>query len=175
MKEGCTLKKLLVLLLLFWLCASPATACFGPKLFVGMAASGAGAGKDVEILYALVTLYVQEKTGVESVRVDFADGEEPLRQIEAEKVDLAFVVDDSPDADVVSDVDDVVFAVAGYPQLVSGVRPRNDLQFTTVLPALRKLNRLIQPDDMAQLAEMVEQGDSAMQAVRKLLMQRRWI
>ena len=60
-------------LLLVLLVSAPARACFGPKLFVG-----AGPEIQEEALFALLTLYIQEKTGVVSTRVEIAKNQRPL-------------------------------------------------------------------------------------------------
>jgi len=59
--------------------------------------------------------------------------------------------------------------------LVAGSRPVNDLQFTTVLPAVAKLNRLLTSADVELLVRQVEVGKSAMSVARKFLMGNRWI
>ena len=148
--------------LLVALLCSPVQACFGPKLFVGV-----GTGPQDEALFALITLYVQEKTGVESTRVDIEKEQDPLALLAGNKVDLVFVHSDS--------LDNTAFQIAGLPLLSTGKRPLEDLQFTTVLPAIRKLNRLLQREDVVLLISRVEAGDSAMSAARKFLMERRWI
>lgn len=157
------LRHLLLLLLLLALTCQPLVACFGPKLFVGV-----GAGAEAAVLYAMVTLYVQEKTGVESTRVDFFEGQEPLAELTAEKVDLAFMT-------TARITPAIVFNLEGFTALATGKRPLDDLQFTTVLPAIRKLNALVQPEDVTALVQQVKAGASAMVVVRKLFMQRRWI
>ena len=149
--------------LLAVLISSPVQACFGPKLFVG-----AGSTTQQELLYALVTLYVQEKTGVESTRVDVDVSENPLELLSAEKVDLVFVP-------AIKSTNEAVFELPDLPPLVSGPRPINDLQFTTVLPAVSKLNRLLTSADVERLASQVEAGKSAMSVARKFLMENRWI
>jgi hypothetical protein len=154
---------MLVIVLLSVLISVPVQACFGPKLFVG-----AGATNQQELLYALVTLYVQEKTGVESTRFDVGVGENPLDLLSAEKVDLVFVP-------VHESVKEAVFQLSGLPSLVAGPRPVNDLQFTTVLPAVAKLNRLLTSADVELLTRQLETGNSAMSVARKYLMKNRWI
>ena len=140
----------------------PAQACFGPKLFVG-----AGQSVQDQALFALVTLYVQEKTGVESTRIDIGKGEDPLALLAEAKADLVFVWSDT--------LDNAVFQITGMPLLASGKRPLEDLQFTTVLPAISKLNRLLKQEDVERLVKRIEAGDSAMAAARKFLMELRWI
>ncbi|MDT8440984.1 MAG: hypothetical protein RQ723_04915 [Desulfuromonadales bacterium] len=154
----------LILLLCGGLLLAPgSSACFGPKLYVGLAG-----GVEAEVMYALTTLYIKEKTGVESLRVDLAADVDPLHELVANRLDLAL-------AAAVGDRPDRVLAHPGYPVLVSGVRPREDLQFTTVLPALARLDRLLATEDLDELVRRVNAGESAMAAVRRLLMERRWI
>ena len=156
------LNAIVATVLLVALFTAPVQACFGPKLFVA-------AGKSVqdEALFALVTLYVQEKTGVESTRVDIENGQDPLTLLSGEKADLVFVLSE--------DHDDAVFQIAGLPLMVTGKRPLEELQFTTVLPAIRKLNRLLKQADVELIINRMGTGDSAMAAARKFLMELRWI
>jgi glycine betaine/choline ABC-type transport system substrate-binding protein len=151
------------LLCLLFLVASPVHACFGPKLFVG-----SGTGAQEEVLFAIVTLYIQEKTGVESTHVEVTKHQNPLGLLTEEKVDLVFIHANEPSQQT-------VFQLAGLPALVTGPRPLNDLQFTTVLPAIKKLNRLLKKEDIELLAGQVDAGQSAMSAARKFLMENRWI
>ena len=152
----------IVLTLLLVMMFAPVQACFGPKLFVG-----AGQSVQDEALFALVTLYVQEKTGVESTRIEIEAGQDPLSLITAEKADLVFVASDS--------LDNTVLQIAGMPLLVTGPRPLEELQFTTVLPAIKKLNRLLKKADVELLVSQIEAGESAMATARKFLMELRWI
>ncbi len=149
--------------LLALLLSTQVFACFGPKLFVG-----AAKGAENEVLYALVTLYIQEKTGVESTPVDVAQDSDPLGLIVEEKADLVFVQRQEP-------AGEIVFQVAGLPVLVTGKRPLEDLQFTTVLPAIRKLNRLLKLEDVEELASQVQAGQSAMSVAREFFMKNRLI
>lgn len=142
---------------------TPAQACFGPKLFVG-----AGQTVEEEALYALVTLYVEEKTGVESTFVAVGSHVDPLSLLTEDKADLVFVTANTVNVEA-------PFYVEGFPALHSGKRPQEELQFTTVLPAINKLKRLISREDIAQIVARVKAGESAMAVVRKFLMQRRWI
>jgi hypothetical protein len=151
------------IILLGALISTPVQACFGPKLFVG-----AGATVQQETLYALVTLYVQEKTGVESTSVEVSDSQSPFDLLSAEKVDLIFIPVNEP-------LNEAVFHLPGLPALVSGPRPVNDLQFTTVLPAISKLNRLLTSADFELLVGQVKAGKSAMSVARKFFMENRWI
>lgn len=153
-----TLTLLAALLLLA--AAPPARSCFGPKLYVGV-----GSGAEAELLHALVVLYLKEKTGVESVRVDLGE-RDPRAEIAAERLDLAL-----------SGVGDgsVLLGVAGFPLLLAGKRPHEDLQFTTVVPALRKLARLLNAEILRQPLAEVRGGASPAAAARQLLRQRGWL
>ena len=157
------LKGFLALVICSVLVVGPAAACFGPKLYVGI-----GGEPRQEILYALVALYVQEKTGVESERVSLASGEEPAQALAAERVDLVFATASLSGAET-------LLAVPGYPVLVSGPRPLTDLQFTTVVPALRKLAARLTPRDLQELEARVAAGEKPLAAARHLCMERRWL
>ena len=157
-----TLTNWFLLYVLLLCLASNALACFGPKLFVA-----AGESPEEETLFALVTLYVEEKTGVESNRV-VVERNDPLALIREDKADLVFAVLDQ-------NGDDTVFVLDGLPALVTGKRPVEDLQFTTVLPAIKKLQRVITRDEVTDLIEQVRDGGSAMAVVRKFFMERRLI
>ena len=163
------LRPLTALALAFVLCclvlpwASPAAACFGPKLYIGVAADARQ-----ELLYALTALYVQEKTGIESERVRLAEGESPLAALSADRVDMVFIA-------TVPVGTDSLLAWPGYPALVSGSRPLTDLQFTTVVPALRKLAGLLTPRELTELESKVAAGETPTAAARRLFMERRWL
>lgn len=157
------IRSLVLVFLLTMLAGSPAQACFGPKLFVG-----AGQGGQEEALFALVTLYIQEKTGVVSTRVEIEKSQDPLDLLPGEKADLVFVLTDKT-------LDNTVFRIEGLPLLATGKRPLEDLQFTTVLPAIRKLNRLLKYADVALLVSRIDAGESAMAVARQFFMEHRWI
>lgn len=154
-----------VLLLVCWalLQPVPAQACFGPKLYIGAPVTTQGA-----LLFELVALYVKEKTGTESVRVELKAGDDPLAALRGDKVDLAF-------AAAAPGPEPALLQVSGLPLLVSGKRPLEDLQFTTVGPALAKLNKLLQPQDLGALIQNVEQGAPPAATARKFLMAKGWI
>jgi hypothetical protein len=156
-------RSLVLVILLVTLASLPAQACFGPKLFVGV-----GQGGQNDVVFALVALYVQEKTGVESKRVEIKIGQDPLTLLFGEKADLVLVSADET-------LDNTVFHVEGLPLLATGKRPLEELQFTTVLPAIRKLNRLLKYEDVARLINRVDAGESAMAVAREFLMEHRWI
>jgi hypothetical protein len=156
-------RSLVLVILLVTLASLPAQACFGPKLFVGV-----GQGGQNDVVFALVALYVQEKTGVESKRVEIKIGQDPLTLLFGEKADLVLVSADET-------LDNTVFHVEGLPLLATGKRPLEELQFTTVLPAIRKLNRLLKYEDVTRLINRVDAGESAMAVAREFLMEHRWI
>lgn len=141
----------------------PATACFGPKLYIGVAAE-----PRQEMLFALVSLYVVEKTGVQSEQVTLKSDDPPAKALAAEKVDLVFAP--APLANV-----ETVLAIPGYPLLASGSRPLNDLQFTTVVPALRKLGTLLTPGDLLALEARIAAGEKPLAAARWLCLEKRWL
>ena len=157
------IRSLVMAMLLVTLACSPVQACFGPKLFVGV-----GQGGQNDVVFALVTLYVQEKTGVESKRVEIEKDQDPLALLSNEKADLVLMLADET-------LDNTVFHVEGLPLLATGKRPLEELQFTTVLPAIRKLNRLLKYEDVARLVGRVDTGESAMAVAREFFMERRWI
>ncbi|BCR05346.1 hypothetical protein DESUT3_24150 [Desulfuromonas versatilis] len=155
-------QSLLLLLVSLLAFALPAEACFGPKLYLGT-----GTGARADVLYEVVSLYVKEKTGTESVRVEL-NGKQPLVELRAERVDMVFW-----DGDTVAEP--ALLVVEGGPALISGKRPLQDLQFTTVAPALRKLARLLRGEQVAELAARVEAGAPPAAAARRFLMDQGWI
>jgi hypothetical protein len=157
------LKAFLATVALMVLAVAPAAACFGPKLYVGVAAD-----PRQELLFALISLYVVEKTGVESERLLLAAGESPATALAEERVDLALTAAPIEGAET-------LLAVPGYPLLASGPRPLTDLQFTTVAPALRKLATLLTAADLAALEKRVAGGEKPLAAARRLLRERRWL
>ncbi len=156
------IRLLILFLFLLTLNAAPVAACFGPKLYLG-----AESGAQGEVLFALVSLYVKEKTGTESVRVDL-DGKDPLAELRADKVDLIFWGGVVP-------VEPVVLRIDGLPLLISGPRPLEDLQFTLVAPALKKLGRLLTAEQVMELADQVSQGAPPAASARRFLMSQGWI
>jgi hypothetical protein len=70
---------------------------------------------------------------------------------------------------------ETVLAIPGYPLLASGSRPLTDLQFTTVVPALRKLATLLTPRDLLALEARIAAGEKPLAAARWLCLERRWL
>jgi len=151
-------------LLLFAFLLIPATGqpCFGPRLFIA-----ADTSAQQQALYALVSIYLKEKTGTESTPVS-SDGGLAGDLIATDKADLAIC---RPGGDEAS----VVFAVPGVPLICSGDRPRSDIQFTLVLPALKKLSGLLAADDFRELSATVAEGRPPLAAARAFLDARGWL
>lgn len=141
----------------------PAQGCFGPKLYIGTPATAQGA-----LMFEVVALYVKEKTGTEAVRVELKTGDDPLAAIRGDKVDLAFAV-------AAPGPEPALLQISGLPLLLSGKRPLEDLQFTTVAPALAKLDKLLTSQDLEPLIQKVDQGAAAAATARKFLMAKGWI
>lgn len=149
-------------LLLALILPVPTPACFGPKLFLGL-----GSDAQSQMLGALVMVYVKEKTGVETLAV-------PLEEMESRG---GF---DEEHADMVLTSREglhgrVLLSLPGAPALLVGKRPAEDLQFSTVLPALNKLSGLLKPEHLAQLLEKDAQVLSPSAAARRFLTENRWI
>lgn len=145
-----TRRSLLLILLLLW--TTPAWACFGPKLYIGVEVGVTG-----DLNFALLSLYIKEKTGVEAVRVEVA-GKDAIAAIAAAKeVDLASAPATSAGG---------LFLLPDGKTLLVGKRVRDDLQFTTVLPALKKLQQLLAHVDGATLLARVRAGEGALAVAR---------
>jgi hypothetical protein len=153
--------KIFCLVMLALFCSGQALACFGPKLFLGVPDDAEG-----QVLTSIVAIYVKEKTGVETNRVDIGR-QDVAEQIVADKLDYGF----SGNTDGLQ----IILSVEGLPPLVSGPRIQNDLQFTTVAPALRRLQKLLKMNHIEQILKDVQDGDLPMAAARKFLMAQRWI
>ena len=140
------------LLILFLLCTAPAWACFGPKLYIGVEPGLAG-----DLNFALVSLYIKEKTGVEAVRVAMAGKDAVAAVAAAAQVDLATAP--ATNAGGLLTLPDGMI-------LLAGKRVRDDLQFTTVLPALTKLQRVLMQADGVALLARVRAGEGAVAVAR---------
>jgi len=145
-----------------FLYAGSAFACFGPKLYVGVSGDDSSA-----IMYELVSLYLKEKTGIETVPVDLA-GKDPFDELDRDGIDMLI-------SSAVSTGRASVLQVDGCPPLFAGKRPCEDIQFTTVLPALSKLAALLTLDDLNRVLDWTKKGDSPAASVRRLLMEKGWI
>ncbi len=155
--------KTLFTVLLIILCALPAAACFGPKLYIGTPA-----GEDGELLFHLAAIYLHEKTGVDSTRFEMT-GEQSVEQVlQQDQVDLVF----SHHAVATRKA---LLQIGNELWLLSGPRPTDDLQFTTVPRTLKKLQRLLSAEDLSALRQQVAAGVLPATAIRKLYMERSWI
>jgi hypothetical protein len=151
------------LLTVLFLCMMglPAQACFGPKLYIGV-----DAVPEQRFLHALVALYVKEKTGVEMEAVAVSTAQAGA-ELAAQRLDLAFAPPAGNDA--------VLLAPNGLPHLYVAPRVRDDLQFTTVVPALRKLDRLLAAVDVRAQVEAVARGESPAAVARTFLNRQGWL
>ncbi len=139
-----------------------AWGCFGPKLYVGT-----GAGVEAEVLYELVALYLKEKTGIETVRVEL-EGRDAAEELHGERLDLAFAPGPAPGLTP-------LIELAGLPLLLSGRRPLEDIQFTTAGPALRRLGSKLTPLQVRDLCARVAAGAPVKAEVRRFLTEARWL
>lgn len=156
------LKFMTSILLLFFV-ALPASACFGPKLYIGTPA-----GEDGELLFHLAAIYLHEKTGVESLRFELSNEQTAESVLQQDQVDLVFAnraIAEKP----------TLLQIGTELLLVSGPRPTDDLQFTTVPRTLSKLQRLLTSEDLVRLRQQVAEGVLPAAAIRKLYRQRSWI
>ncbi len=142
---------------------TPAVACFGPKLFIGTEPGLAG-----EMRFHLVALYLHEKTGIESQRVEFVPGETALAAIAAEKIDLGFSLPDdaAPEPRLTLETGRVLY---------SGKRPLEDLQFSTVPRALAKLQQRLAGEDLSGIEQEIAAGVLPAAAVRHFMLREGWI
>lgn len=142
----------LILILLVLLATVPASACFGPKLYIGVEDGVTG-----DLNFALLSLYIKEKTGVEAVRVAVASKDAEAEVAAAEKVDLAAAPSTSSAA---------LLSLPDGSVLLAGKRVSDDLQFTTVLPALNKLKRVLSQADGSALLARIRGGEGALAVAR---------
>lgn len=152
----CALGLLLVL-------SSLASACFGPKLLIGRVP-----GTDGELHYHLVAIYLHEKTGIDSTPVELAAGQSAADAIAQHEIDLGFVAADSVAQPVVLRLDNGM-------QLLSGERPQNDLQFTTALPALQKLQQRLDKQNLDTVRTAIKRGVLPATAIRNFMLEQGWI
>ncbi|TYO99618.1 hypothetical protein EDC39_102141 [Geothermobacter ehrlichii] len=151
------------LLLLFVLLPVSAFGCFGPKLYIAT-----GDSYRQQAFYALVSIYIKEKTGTDSVLV--ARGEaDPGALIAASRADLEIVDGNEPAAGR------ILFRKAGLPFLLSGSRPLEDLQFSLIPRALDRLCRQLTVAQFDRLVARIAQGEAPMAVAREFLRQQDWL
>ncbi len=151
--------------LVFFLVLLPGGAfgCFGPKLYIA-----AGDSHRQEAFYALVSIYIKEKTGTDSVHVA-RDGSAPGALIADSRADLE-IIDESASVD-----GRLLFHKPGLPLLLSGPRPLEDLQFTLVPRALERLGRLLTAAQFDLLVARIAGGEAPLAAARDFLRQQDWL
>ncbi|GAB4166845.1 MAG: hypothetical protein Tsb0017_04700 [Geothermobacteraceae bacterium] len=151
----------LVLLAMLLLVPAAGWSCFGPKLYIAADDSPAQ-----QALYALVTIYIREKTGVESELVSREAGQVG-DLIRADRADLEVGTGVVPET--------AVFRVADQAWLLSGSRPLEDLQFSLVPKALKRLEQRLTGELLEQLIARVAAGEPPLAAARDLLRRQDWI
>ncbi len=162
-----TLKRiLLVLVLLFLLQVSASFACFGPKLFIG-----AAPGLEGEMRYHLVSIYLHEKTGIDSIQVALKTGQTALDAIIAQEIDLGF----GAAAQTVETAQVTVLTLDNGLKLYAGERPLSDLQFSTVGRAFTLLQKRIDGGNLEPIRQRVKAGVLPATAVRDFMMANGWI
>ena len=154
---------LLILSLLLILQASAGLACFGPKLFIGSVP-----GLEGEMRYHLVSIYLHEKTGIDSVQVELKHGQTAIDAITAQEIDLGFAADSATEIASVLQLDDGL-------KLYSGERPLSDIQFTTVGRVFKKLQKRIEQGNLDLIRQRIKVGDLPAAAVRDFMMENGWI
>ncbi len=154
---------LLTLSLLLILQVTVSLSCFGPKLFIGVIP-----GLEGEMRYHLVSIYLHEKTGIDSVQVVLRQGQTAIDAISAQEIDLGF-------ANVAKTLSVAVLDLGEGLKLYSGERPLNDLQFTTVGRVFKKLQKRIDQSNLDFIRQRVKSGDLPAAAVRDFMMENGWI
>lgn len=138
-------------------------ACFGPKLFIGVEP-----GLEGEMRYHLLSIYLHEKTGIDSTMIELDSGQTALQAIGANEIDLGFSPGSTTDPAYVLTLEEGI-------NLYSGDRPRNDLQFSTTGKALSKLGQRLDNHSISTIRQSISSGILPATAVRKFMMQSGWI
>jgi hypothetical protein len=158
------LKTLLPALFLLLAVQVPAgLACFGPKLFVGVLP-----GLEEEMRYYLVSIYLHEKTGIDTVRVELKEGRTAIDAIAAHEIDLGFAADSATETVAVLQLDD------GF-KLYTGERPLTDLQFSTVGRVFAKLQNRLDQNNLDLIRQAIKAGSLPATAVRDFMLKNGWI
>jgi len=153
----------LAAVLLLTLQVSAGQACFGPKLFIGVAP-----GVEGEMRYHLVAIYLHEKTGIDSSRIELKPGQSGLDAIAAQEVDLGFAASATAAGKRVLRLDEGL-------GLYSGERPLHDLQFSTAGRAFARLQKVIDRDGLAPVRQAILAGTLPAVAVRNFMLEQGWI
>lgn len=154
---------LLTAVLLLTLLMSAGLACFGPKLFIGVAP-----GPEGEMRYHLVSIYLHEKTGIDSVAVELKPGQTALDAIAANEIDLGFAAAAASETVAVLVLDDGL-------RLHSGERPLHDLQFSTVGRVFARLQKKLDAGSLAPVRRRIKDGTLPATAVRDFMLNNGWI
>lgn len=141
---------------------SAGQACFGPKLFVGVAP-----GLEGEMRYHLVAIYLHEKTGIDSKQLILKEGQDGLEAIADNEIDLGF-------ASAVA-TGKTLLRLDEETHLYSGDRPLNDLQFSTVERAFVKLQKMLDRDGLTSIRQAIKAGILPAVAVRNFMLEQGWI
>ncbi len=149
--------------LLLVLLAVNGAACFGPKLFIGVAP-----GLEGEMRYHLVAIYLHEKTGIESTQVELKPGRSVLKAIAAKEIDLGFSGQDAAAGTVVLRLEEGL-------KLYAGERPLNDLQFSTVGRAFSRLQKRLDRERLDKVRQAIAGGRLPAGAVRDYMLEKGWI
>ncbi|WP_020676110.1 hypothetical protein [Geopsychrobacter electrodiphilus] len=153
----------LCLVLLLTLMSSSGLACFGPKLFIGVAA-----GQEGEMRFYLVSIYLHEKTGIDSTLIELKSGQTGAEALAAKEIDLGFSSQPGVQATP-------VLHLGGQLYLYSGERPLNDLQFSTVGRTLVKLQQRLDTGGLESIRQKIQTGTLPAVAVRDFLLKNGWI
>ncbi len=149
--------------LLLILLATPAAACFGPKLFIAV-----GPGVMEEMRYHLVAIYLHEKTGIESEKIALKSELSAIDAFAAEEIDLGFSAQKTTIATQVLQLDNNLF-------LYAGPRPLHDLQFSTVGRALARLQKKLTGESLDPVRQAIKEGRLPASAVRDFMLEKGWI
>ncbi len=153
--------RLLVLLSLLFLAPCQGWSCFGPKLYIA-----ADTSPQQQVLYGLVSIYIREKTGIESELVP-RDGAPVGELIRLGRADLEVGSGPAPQHPI--------WQVAQTAWLISGPRPVNELQFSLVPRALERLEQRLTGQQIAVLVNRVAAGEPPLAVARDFLQRQDWI
>ncbi len=155
------MKPLLLSLLILLLWAGQGAAHLGPRLIMAVVPSS-----DIALV-ELITFYLEEKTGVgtDLLSMDQLRGGEALRD---RSVDFIL----QPSSPEQSAAGSLGF---GETRLYYMDRIQNDLSFSTVLPALKKLTHRVAREGIDPVRAAIAAGESPRAAARLFLLRQGWI
>ena len=179
------IRNIAILLVVSALLASTSIACYGPKLHVAYSQD-----TTQTLMYEIIRLYLHEKTGVETLPVIIADAAADTdADLDAAAGGVtAAIVDDKADIALLSNLQTKIqiknqrknqtrgrIDFPDHLTILYGDRLVDDLQFTTALSALKKLFRILTPEEFGDLKKIVKNGVPVKKAVRRLLFDKGWI